>query len=109
MQANLTRRSFLKGAALVMSAPALMSLAACGQKTVSWDGQTFKHGFDLDYRPYSYVDDNGQNVGFDVELAQAVCAYYGWEYVPVPFGRASPSTAARTTTSGANPTPTTPR
>lgn len=85
MQANLTRRSFLKGAALVMSAPALMSLAACGQKTVSWDGQTFKHGFDLDYRPYSYVDDNGQNVGFDVELAQAVCAYYGWEYVPVPF------------------------
>ena len=29
--------------------------------------------------------DTGENVGFDVELAQAVCAYYGWEYVPVPF------------------------
>jgi len=84
-QANLTRRNFLTGAAFVLSAPTLMSLSACGSKPVYWDGQTFKHGFDLDYRPYSYVDDNGGNAGFDVELAQAVCAYYGWEYVPVPF------------------------
>ncbi len=45
----------------------------------------FKHGFDLDYPPYSYIDDNGQTGGFDVELAQAVCDYYGWEYEAVPF------------------------
>ena len=82
---NLSRRAFIKGAAFAISAPAFMSLAACGSQTVSWDGQTFKHGFDLDYRPYSYVDDNGGNSGFDVEMAQAVCDYYGWEYVPVPF------------------------
>jgi polar amino acid transport system substrate-binding protein len=45
----------------------------------------FKHGFDLDYPPYSYIDDNGKTGGFDVEMAQAVCNYYGWEYQAVPF------------------------
>jgi polar amino acid transport system substrate-binding protein len=45
----------------------------------------FKHGFDLDYPPYSYIDDDGKTGGFDVEMAQAVCDYYGWEYQAVPF------------------------
>jgi polar amino acid transport system substrate-binding protein len=45
----------------------------------------FKHGFDLDYPPYSYIDDSGKTGGFDVEMAQAVCNYYGWEYKAVPF------------------------
>ena len=46
---------------------------------------TFKHGFDLDYPPYSHVDDNGEISGFDVEMAQAVCEYLGWNYEAVPF------------------------
>lgn len=46
---------------------------------------TFKHGFDLDYPPYSYLQDDGTVGGFDVELAQAMCAYLGWGYEPVPF------------------------
>jgi len=45
----------------------------------------FKHGFDLDYPPYSYIGDDGTIGGFDVEMAQAVCDYYGWEYEAVPF------------------------
>ncbi len=49
------------------------------------EGYVFKHGFDLDYRPYSYRDDNGEIGGFDVEMAQAVCELYGWEYEAVPF------------------------
>ncbi|MBR2766330.1 MAG: transporter substrate-binding domain-containing protein [Blautia sp.] len=51
------------------------------------DGETyvFKHGFDLDYPPYSYINDAGETSGFDVEMAQAVCDYYGWEYEAVPF------------------------
>ena len=44
------------------------------------NGYVFKHGFDLDYPPYSFIDDNGQTGGFDVEMAQAVCNYYGREY-----------------------------
>ena len=46
---------------------------------------TFKHGFDLDYPPYSYLQDDGAVGGFDVELAQAVCEYMGWGYEAVPF------------------------
>ncbi len=46
---------------------------------------TFKHGFDLDYPPYSYRQDDGTVGGFDVELCQAVCEYLGWGYESVPF------------------------
>lgn len=74
----------------------MLALAACGgggdegssdtsADTQYGEGFVFKHGFDLDYRPYSFVGDDGQNGGFDVELAQAVCEYYGWTYEPVPF------------------------
>lgn len=74
----------------------MLALAACGgggdesssdasADTQYGEGYVFKQGFDLDYRPYSYVGDDGENGGFDVELAQAVCEYYGWEYQPVPF------------------------
>ena len=86
----LNRRDFLKGSTLLF-APAIFGLAGCGSSSssesadVAWDGKTFKHGFDLDYRPYSYLDDNGEIGGFDVEMAQAMCALYGWEYVSVPF------------------------
>ena len=30
----------------------------------------FKHGFDLDYPPYSYINDEGETGGFDVEMAK---------------------------------------
>lgn len=46
---------------------------------------TFKHGFDLDYPPYSYLQDDGSVGGLDVELCQAVCEYLGWGYEAVPF------------------------
>ena len=46
---------------------------------------TFKHGFDLDYPPYSFLQDDGSVGGFDVELCQAVCDYLGWGYESVPF------------------------
>ena len=72
----------------------MLALAACGgggssdessADSAYGEGFEFKQGFDLDYRPYSFVDDNGGNGGFDVEMAQAVCEYYGWTYTPVPF------------------------
>ena len=58
------------------------SLPAQGSGDSSY---TFKHGFDLDYPPYSYLQDDGSVGGFDVELCQAVCEYLGWGYEPVPF------------------------
>ncbi|MBR2707159.1 MAG: transporter substrate-binding domain-containing protein [Mogibacterium sp.] len=72
----------------------MLAVTACGgggqseekaEETGYGEGYVFKQGFDLDYRPYSFVDDNGENGGFDVEMAQAVCDYYGWKYEAVPF------------------------
>lgn len=65
-------------------------LTACGSsddETASGDDGTFvfKHGFDMDYPPYSHRDDDGKISGFDVELAQAVCDYMGWKYEAVPL------------------------
>ena len=64
-----------------------LAVTAFAEATTEGDAETFvfKHGFDLDYPPYSYIDDEGNNNGFDVEMAQAVCEYYGWEYEAVPF------------------------
>ena len=42
-------------------------------------------GFDAEYPPYGYMDDNGEYTGFDLELAQAVCDLEGWELVKTPI------------------------
>ncbi len=34
---------------------------------------TFTVGFDAEYPPYGYMDENGEYTGFDLELAEAVC------------------------------------
>jgi len=80
---TMNRRQFITGS-MSLAIPALLGLVGCGAKEVTWDGEHFKHGFDLDYRPYSFLNDDGSIGGFDVELAQAVCAYFGWEYQAVP-------------------------
>lgn len=46
---------------------------------------TFTVGFDAEYPPYGYMDDNGEYTGFDLELAQAVCDLEGWELVKTPI------------------------
>lgn len=48
-------------------------------------GTTFTVGFDAEYPPYGYMDDNGEYVGFDLELAQEVCNRNGWELVKQPI------------------------
>lgn len=47
---------------------------------------TFTVGFDAEYPPYGYMDDEtGDYTGFDLELAEAVCEIYGWELVKTPI------------------------
>ena len=45
----------------------------------------FVVGFDAEYPPYGYMDDNGDYTGFDLELAEAVCEIEGWELVKTPI------------------------
>lgn len=45
----------------------------------------FTVGFDAEYPPFGYMDDEGNYVGFDLDLAQAVCEAKGWEFEAKPI------------------------
>lgn len=49
------------------------------------DKKTFTVGFDAEYPPYGYMDENGEYTGFDLELAEVVCELEGWELVKKPI------------------------
>ena len=49
------------------------------------EAKTFSVGFDAEYPPYGYMDEDGEYTGFDLELAQAVCDLEGWELVKTPI------------------------
>ena len=70
---------------ITVSVLVLCLLLALSSAAFADDGFVFKQGFDLDYPPYSYLQDDGSVGGFDVELCQAVCEYLGWGYEAVPF------------------------
>ena len=89
---TMNRRQFL---AALAASPAF-GLVACGGGSGSdapasegedpyGPGFTFKHGFDRDFPPYSFIGEDGSTTGFDVECAQAVCEVNEWTYEPVPF------------------------
>ncbi len=71
----------------------MMAFTACGgggeeegtAETNYGEGFEFKQGFDKDFPPYSFINDEGETTGFDVELAQAVCELNGWTYTGVPI------------------------
>lgn len=46
---------------------------------------TFTVGFDAEYPPYGYMDDDGEYTGFDLELAQEVAKRLGLEYKAQPI------------------------
>ena len=48
------------------------------QEETTADDNTFVVGFDAEFPPYGYKDDNGEYVGFDLDLAQEVCDRNGW-------------------------------
>ena len=70
--------------AMMLALVMVLSLAACGEKTPADDGaagddvKTFVMGIDPEYPPFSYLDDNGEYSGFDVEVCKAACDLLGW-------------------------------
>ena len=80
--------------AIAIAAAALMLLtllAGCGNNAATPDNgeqtqtKTFTVGFDAEFPPYGYQDENGEYVGFDLDLAAEVCARNGWELVKKPI------------------------
>ena len=63
------------------------SASSAGAASSSADGTTtLTVGFDAEYPPYGYMDDEtGDYTGFDLELAEAVCEIYGWKLVKTPI------------------------
>jgi len=89
-------------AAVLMAAAMVFTMAGCGsskdadtsakKETKTEDSKDkensdkqFIVGFDAEYPPYGYKDDNGEYVGFDLDLAQEVCARNGWKLVKQPI------------------------
>ncbi|MBR6270648.1 MAG: amino acid ABC transporter substrate-binding protein [Lachnospiraceae bacterium] len=86
--------------AAILALVMVLSLAACGEdaetQTDTQDaGQTteaqeaekvtFTVGFDAECPPFGFMDGEGGYTGFDLELAEAACAIYGWELVKTPI------------------------
>lgn len=68
--------------ALLAISTAAGVLTGCGSKG---SDKTFTVGFDAEFPPYGYRDDNGEYVGFDLDLAAEVCKRQGWELVKQPI------------------------
>ena len=71
--------------AIMMSA--LMAAGICSGVTVyaDADSKTLTGGFDAEYPPFGYMDESGEYVGFDLDVAQKVCDNLGWELVKKPI------------------------
>ncbi len=71
--------------AVLLSAVMAALLVSCGSSSgnsgaSSVEGRTgFIMGIDPEYPPFSYLGDDGNYTGFDVEVCQAVCDYLGWK------------------------------
>lgn len=79
-------------AALLTGTLIVSSLTGCGGSSdsaqdsgSSSEATKFTVGFDAEYPPYGYMDDNGEYTGFDLELAEEVCKRNGWELVKQPI------------------------
>ena len=69
--------------ALVLALVMTLSLVACGgnNNNEGDDGKkTFVMGIDPEYPPFSYLDENGEYAGFDVEICKAACDLLGWDF-----------------------------
>ena len=69
-------------AAVLVTVMAASVLTGCGSKG---GDKTFTVGFDAEYPPYGYMDDNGEYTGFDLELAEKVCEMEGWTLEKKPI------------------------
>ena len=66
--------------ALLLAALLVLSLSAVAfAADKPADEKTFIMGIDPEYPPFSYLGDDGEYTGFDVEVCQAVCDYLGWK------------------------------
>ena len=76
------KKGMKKIAAILVGALVVTAFTGCGKKA---EDNEFIVGFDAEFPPYGYMDDNGEYTGFDLELAQEVCDRNGWTLKKVPI------------------------
>lgn len=95
------KSKFLLG---VLSASMLFTVSACGSQdnnsnsstdsesdnnvtdvSKNDDRTTFTVGFDANFPPYGYLNDDGEYIGFDLDLAEEVAERNGWELIKQPI------------------------
>ncbi|MBR5473981.1 MAG: transporter substrate-binding domain-containing protein, partial [Lachnospiraceae bacterium] len=69
--------------AVVLAMLMVFSFAACGAKEE--EKATFTVGFDAEFPPFGYMDENGDYVGFDLDLAAEYAKRAGKELVLKPI------------------------
>ena len=74
-----------KAVALMLSTVMAMGMVSAVSVQAGIEDKTLIVGFDAEYPPYGYMDDDGEYTGFDLELAQAVCDLEGWELEKKPI------------------------
>lgn len=66
--------------ALLLAVMMVFALCACGGgDNNNSEKKKLVVGIDPEYPPYSYIGEDGNYTGFDVQVAQAVCDKLGWE------------------------------
>lgn len=79
-------RSWAGVALLTLVCMGILSVPLNGQAKASENNDsTLIVGFDAEFPPYGYKDDNGEYVGFDLDLAQEVCDRNDWTLVKQPI------------------------
>lgn len=63
----------------------LGSITAADTNLLTDENNVFVVGFDSDFPPFGYVDDNGEYTGFDIELAKEVAKRNNWSFVAQPL------------------------
>ena len=69
--------------ALILALMMVFALCACGagnDEPKADDTKTFIMGIDPEYPPFSYLGDDGEYTGFDVEICKAACELLGWNF-----------------------------
>ena len=72
------RKIFLLCAALVCASLFVVGCGKCNAKKASGQAFTLRVGFDADFPPYGFRNEDGELVGFDLDLAKEVCRRLGW-------------------------------
>lgn len=71
--------------AVIMAAAMTAGMMSGVNVLADAESKTLVVGFDAEYAPFGFMDNDGEYVGFDLDVAQMVCENLGWELEKQPI------------------------